>query len=300
MTASPSSSSIYTDFSALTQLQADVRHDGQSPEAIEEVARQFEAIFTQMMLKSMRDAGSGEGGLFDNDQSRMYREMFDKQVSLSLAEGRGIGLKEILIRQLGGADEIVEGRASINAIPLPTPTAIRNGHRAARIESPEAFVAMMRPEAEKAAEKLGVAPEVLISQSALETGWGKAIIQDPAGNNSFNLFGIKADTRWSGPRVAVPTIEYENGVATRKFEMFRAYQSYAESFEDYVDFIKSSPRYENALLVAAEPRQYLASLQQAGYATDPEYAIKINKIMDSNVIREESKPVQDRGFQPLI
>lgn len=305
MTTSPHASSVYTDFSGLAQLRADARHDGQSSEAIEEVARQFESIFTQMMLKSMRDASPVEGGLFDNDQSKMYREMFDKQVALTLSEGRGIGLKEMLIRQLGGepfSSVDRDDKVELNPVParMPITAVARGDYRAERIASPQAFVAMMRPEAEKAAEKLGVEPEVLISQSALETGWGKAIIQDPVGNNSYNLFGIKADQRWDGPRVAVPTVEYEHGVATRKFEMFRAYDSYAESFEDYVNFIQSNPRYENALAVAAVPQQYLAGLQQAGYATDPEYANKISRILKSDVVQKQPEVVQDSGYQPLI
>jgi len=300
-------SSVYTDFHGLSQLKADVRNET-SNESIEQVARQFESIFTQMMLKSMRDANPTDGGLFDNDQSKMYREMFDKQISLSMSEGRGIGLKELLIRQLGGAPTEVDGEMKLN--PLPdriAESAIHSVHgskaieyRADRIESPRDFVERMRPAAERAAEELGVSPDVLISQSALETGWGKAIIQDPNGNNSYNLFGIKADNRWQGERVAVPTIEYGNGVARKEVHAFRAYDSYEESFNDYANFIQSNLRYENALSVVAVPQQYLAALQQAGYATDPEYASKISKIMESNMIQQKPGPVQNSGYLPLI
>ncbi len=305
-----SASSVYTDFHGLSQLRADVRNET-SDESIEQVARQFESIFTQMMLKSMRDASPAEGALFDNDQSKMYREMFDKQIALTMSEGRGIGLKEMLIRQLGGADTLsqVDGAKGLNPLParLPakhatvSPQMVGNiEYRADRIESPREFVDQMRPEAQRAAALLGVSPDVLISQAALETGWGKAIIQDPNGKSSHNLFGIKADARWQGERVAVPTIEYKNGVASKEVHMFRAYDSYAESFDDYANFIQSNPRYENALSVAAIPQQYLAGLQQAGYATDPEYASKINRIMEHDVVRKVPVPVQDSGYQPLI
>ncbi len=306
------SSSVYTDFHGLSQLKADVRNET-SAESIEEVARQFESIFTQMMLKSMRDASPVEGGLFDNDQSKMYREMFDKQIALSMSEGRGIGLKEMLIRQLGGADAAAQtphenGAINVNPLPerMPVRDEVHSGavsrgieYRAERIETARDFVNKMRPEAERAAAVLGVSPEVLISQSALETGWGKAIIQDPNGKNSHNLFGIKADARWAGERIAVPTIEYENGIASKEVQMFRAYGSYAESFDDYAQFIQSSSRYEEALSVADNPQQYLAKLQQAGYATDPEYASKINRIMESEVLQEKPEPVQKPGYQPL-
>ena len=301
-------SSVYTDFHGLSQLKADVRNEASS-ESIEQVARQFESIFTQMMLKSMREASAIEGGLFDNDQSKMYQEMFDKQVSLSMSDGRGIGLKEMLIRQLGGGDAISSDGSDreMQLNSMPERTAIQSSsvsrsieYRADRIESPREFVERMRPAAERAAEELGVSSDVLISQSALETGWGKAIIQDPNGNNSHNLFGIKADGRWPGERVAVPTIEYENGIARKEIHMFRAYDSYEESFNDYVNFIQTNPRYENALSVAAVPQQYLASLQQAGYATDPKYASKINKIMESEAVQKKQSPVQTSGYQPLI
>ncbi len=305
-------SSVYTDFHGLSQLKADVRNET-SNESIEQVARQFESIFTQMMLKSMRDAAPTDGGLFDNDQSKMYREMFDKQLSLTMSEGRGIGLKEMLIRQLGGtaggASTALDGEMKFNPLPerMPAHNAVdaTSGvteieYRSERIESPREFVERMRPAAEGAAEKLGVSPDVLISQSALETGWGKAIIQDPNGNNSHNMFGIKADNRWQGERVAVPTIEYENGVARKEVHMFRAYGSYEESFNDYANFIQSNPRYENALSMVAIPQQYLAGLQQAGYATDPKYASKISKIMESSVIQQKPEAVQESGYQPLI
>lgn len=305
-------SPVYTDFHGLSQLKADVRNET-SDESIEQVARQFESIFTQMMLKSMRDAAPTDGGLFDNDQSKMYREMFDKQLSLTMSEGRGIGLKEMLIRQLGGTpgetSVALDGEMKLNPLPerMASQSPLHSAYgtkeieyRAERIESPREFVERMRPAAERAAEKLGVSPDVLISQSALETGWGKAIIQDPNGNNSHNMFGIKADSRWQGERIAVPTIEYDNGVARKEIHLFRAYGSYEESFNDYANFIQSNPRYENALSVVAIPQQYLAGLQQAGYATDPEYALKISKIMESNAIQQKPHPVQDSGHQPLI
>ncbi len=305
-----SASSVYTDFHGLSQLRADVRNET-SDESIEQVARQFESIFTQMMLKSMRDASPAEGGLFDNDQSKMYSEMFDKQIALTMSEGRGIGLKEMLMRQLGTTSTIAEGDDVMILDPLParmpakhaiesSPIANKMEYRAAQINSPREFVDEMRDDAQRAAAALGVSPEVLISQAALETGWGKAIIQDPNGNNSHNLFGIKADARWQGGRVAVPTIEFENGVASKQIHLFRAYDSYAESFDDYANFIQSNPRYKNALSVAAIPQQYLAGLQQAGYATDPEYASKINRIMEHDVVRKAPASVQDPGYQPLI
>jgi peptidoglycan hydrolase FlgJ len=148
-----------------------------------------------------------------------------------------------------------------------------------RPESPEAFVRELWPHAERAGAALGVAPEVLLAQSALETGWGRHVIPRGDGSSSHNLFGIKADTRWNGDRVQVNTLEYVNGVPEQQRAAFRAYQSPAESFADYVDFLQRNPRYRGALAQGSDAEGYLRGLQSAGYATDPAYADKILDIL---------------------
>lgn len=145
--------------------------------------------------------------------------------------------------------------------------------------TPEAFIQTLWPHAQAAAKKLNVRPEVLLAQSALETGWGKAMPQRADGSNSHNLFGIKANKNWQGDRVNKPTLEFENGLMQRKRASFRSYDSYAESFADYADFIKGNPRYGKALQQASDPTAYVEALQQAGYATDPDYAKKIGSIL---------------------
>ncbi len=137
------------------------------------------------------------------------------------------------------------------------------------------------PHARRAAQALGVAPEVLIAQAALETGWGRAMIRHPNGENSFNLFGIKANEEWQGSRVTVPTIEFVDGVMERRQSAFRAYPSASESFEDYVDLIRNSSRYQSARANASDPAAYVHGLQAAGYATDPDYAEKVLAVMES-------------------
>jgi len=291
MTSALNNAGIYTSFSGLTELKAGARE--QSPEARKEVARQFEAMFIQIMLKSMRDAsapGSGEG----SDQVRFYQEMFDQQIALDLARKKSMGLAESFERHLRPA-----GEADVDSsLSLPE----RGNITAARVEktarapdekeiapssasrwipeSPEAFVQRLWPAARKVAESLGLLPEVLLAQAALETGWGKKI---PAGDDgsSMNLFGIKADSRWRGERVGVSTVEYREGMAVRERADFRSYDSPEDSMEDYARFLKENPRYEQALKNAGDSRRYLQELQKAGYATDPEYAGKILSIMDS-------------------
>lgn len=100
----------YHDFSGLAALRADAKAN--SDQAIAPVARQFEALFLQMMLKSMRDAVP-EGGLFSSQGGELYREMHDKQLSLSLAEQGGIGLADTIARQLGGGQALTEQGAEL-------------------------------------------------------------------------------------------------------------------------------------------------------------------------------------------
>jgi flagellar protein FlgJ len=153
----------------------------------------------------------------------------------------------------------------------------------ARFESPEEFVSSLLPLATDIATELGVDPKVLLAQAALETGWGKHIIKDGS-ESTNNLFNIKADKRWDGDRAQVNTLEYRDGLAQQEKAQFRSYDSYEQSFRDYADFLKNSPRYQQALEVAADPRQYLQQLQAAGYATDPAYADKITTIFESRVL----------------
>jgi flagellar protein FlgJ len=153
-----------------------------------------------------------------------------------------------------------------------------------RFESPEEFVDKLLPLATKVSEELGVDPRVLLAQAALETGWGKYMVRSADGANSNNLFNIKADTRWQGDSAQVSTLEYKNGVAQQEKAFFRSYNNYEDSFRDYADFLKSSPRYRLALDSAADPYDYVRQLQEAGYATDPEYAEKIKNIFDGELL----------------
>jgi len=144
--------------------------------------------------------------------------------------------------------------------------------------SKEEFIAAMLPMAEKAADKIGVDPRYLVAQAALETGWGKSIIRQQDGSSSHNLFGIKTHNTWDGESARVLTTEYRGGKAVKEAASFRAYESFAHSFEDYVTFLQGNGRYEKALAAVDKPGQFAQELQKAGYATDPHYARKINQI----------------------
>ncbi len=273
---------IYTDFSKLGELKQLARKD--SSAALKEVAKQFEAIFVAMLLKQMREASPGDP-LFAGEQMKFYQEMHDKQLALHLAERGGMGLADMLVAQLG------------RSIPEPTRSESPPVHaelagqvmqekRApkaeqaqiqdlpGRFESAVDFVRTLWPEAKAAAAKIGVDPKLLLAQAALETGWGKKIIYHPDGRSSYNLFNLKSTPSWQGEEVQVSTLEYQEGIAVKKREAFRAYADYRQSFEDYMNLIKS-PRYAEALKHASDPERYIKALAQAGYATDPDYAAKV-------------------------
>ncbi|VAW73579.1 Flagellar protein FlgJ [peptidoglycan hydrolase] [hydrothermal vent metagenome] len=304
---------VYTDFQGLNALRGRVRTEGkseqgQSEETLREVAGQFEALFLQMMLKSMREANLGEG-MFDSEHTKTYQGMFDQQISLEMSRGRGIGLAEIMIQQLrrqqGGGDSELKAeikpeaslsmpsRQSFPAVNqvqpgVPTEKILSTGTKVSdwAPESPQEFVRDLWPHAQRAAEKLGAKPELLVAQAALETGWGQRMIRGTDGTNSFNLFGIKAGTDWQGARATTETIEFRDGLMRKERAQFRAYASPEESFSDYVDFLNRNPRYSEALRQTDDAPAFTRALADAGYATDPDYAGKINRIMDSAYLQE--------------
>jgi flagellar protein FlgJ len=158
------------------------------------------------------------------------------------------------------------------------PTTAANRKAGGGFDDCQAFFKELLPEAEAAARELGLDPKLLLSQAALETGWGKHTPRRGDGSDSYNLFGIKAGSSWRGPRVANSTLEYEQGIPVRKIDHFRAYSSYKESFRDYVGLLRDNPRYAQAMEQTHNPKQYMAALQKAGYATDPNYAGKVLSI----------------------
>ncbi len=323
---------MYTDFGALDQLKQGARD--KSPEAIKEVAKQFESLFLNMVMKSMRQAKLGDG-LLDNQQSGFYQDMYDQQMAVELAGKPGVGLADLIAKQLGPkpSDEPSEklqagdylnralgasgqarpalpvaAKASASVQPLDESglnrlqrsleqleksqqtlvqnwqtlnAATTNVNGASASDSKQAFINRLLPHARQAASELGVDANLLLAQAALETGWGQAVIKNPLGESSFNLFNIKADKSWAGKQARVTTVEYDGGVAKKEIAGFRSYDSYKASFDDYVNFIKSNPRYSEALKKSASPAQYVRELQKAGYATDPRYAEKVMSIYNS-------------------
>jgi len=347
----------YHDFQGLRDLKQGAMAD--DPEALKEVARQFEALFIQMIMKSAREAEEligGEDSLFNSNEMQQYQQMLDEQFSLAISQGeggKGLGLAEVLVGQLsreqseplqqvpedvrrgaqlltGDVMQRLEERRlrssrapladAANPVAVPSDQADRRAaseavqaaHRPpmsvasdvagrkpleikglpvredkrAYFESPEDFVRHLYPIAEQAAERLGVDPRMMLAQTALETGWGRHMIPREDGSNSFNLFGIKADQRWDGEAAEVSTLEYRNGTPRQERWAFRAYDSFEQSMQDYVDFLTANPRYKQALQKTDDAQAFAKGLQRAGYATDPQYANKIVNIMDGSTLNQ--------------
>lgn len=276
--------SLYSDTSGLTSLKkAAAAHD---PTALREAARQFESLFTRMMLKSMRDASPGDS-MFDSQETNFYRDMYDDQLAVHLSSGKGMGLADMLVQQLARSaigQSGTEASVATAADPLATAKVDSSGAAASTAvtgiaNSPEQFVQKMLPYAQEAAAKLGVDPRTLIAHAALETGWGRSVPTAADGTASNNLFGIKAGSQWSGDAVASRTLEFEDGIPVSKMERFRAYATPAQSFEDYATLLSSSARYAEARDTGSDFAAFADALQQGGYATDPAYAQKLSAVV---------------------
>ncbi|MFL6620655.1 MAG: flagellar assembly peptidoglycan hydrolase FlgJ [Povalibacter sp.] len=271
MTSGPTNVSFYADPQGLSSLKSEAK--ARDPQALKEVAKQFESLFTQMLMKSMREANksfSDGDSLFGSDQADFYQDMFDQQMAVHLSQGKGLGLADVLVRQLAGVGYGQPATGDNKSEPAKATQA------ASPIASSKAdFIRQMLPHAQQAAKELGVDAHSLLAQAALETGWGKAVPNNADGTQSFNLFGIKAGNGWSGATVNVPTLEFEDGVAVRKVDRFRAYESPADSFRDYAQLIRGNQRYEGALNSGSNVAGFAAALQDGGYATDPNYASKV-------------------------
>ncbi|KQQ33438.1 flagellar biosynthesis protein FlgJ [Duganella sp. Leaf126] len=285
-----------------------------TPEALKGAATQFEAMFVNSMLKTMRDA-SPQDSLTNSDQTKMLTGMQDQQTAQNIAK-RGIGLADMLVRQLGQKDKALAvggagdptdganagsfaGMASLMdarlqkaiaaaggtakaaakvdaAADAKTAAPARRGSQAPHVVS---FQEKLSAHADEASAATGIPAKFMLGQAALESGWGKREIKGRDGTNSNNLFGIKATPDWKGKVVEATTTEYVNGRAQTKVERFRAYDSYADSFKDYARLITDNPRYEKVLASAGDASAFAQGLQKAGYATDPQYASKLTSII---------------------
>ena len=275
MSTAPIDRSFYADPQGLSALRQDAKT--QSPSALRETAKQFESLFTTMMLKSMR-AATPKDSLLGSDQQDFYQDMFDQQLATQLSKGKGLGLADMLVQQLlrGGlsaptAGTPPAGPASAPAAGAPTTA---NWPPASRQD----FVDALLPAATAAGQKLGVDPGTLIAHAALETGWGKSMPRNADGSCSFNLFGIKAGAGWTGAQAVSPTTEFVNGQPQTQQASFRSYASPADCLQDYASLLSARQRYASALGTGSDASAFAGALQRGGYATDPQYAAKLTAV----------------------
>ena len=301
---SPTSTDLSSKFALDTKGLGELKQSAKAgaPEALKTAATQFEAMFINMMMKSMRDA-TPQDGMLDNQQTKMFTSMLDQQMSQNLAK-RGVGLADVLIRQLGaqavnaqalaiGGDQNV---ATSAAMPSPlsadallkTPGALLAPSALTASGKPQAphirsFQDKLGADAEAASKATGIPAKFMLGQAALESGWGKREIKNADGSASHNLFGIKAGPGWKGKVATAVTTEYVGGVPQTRVEKFRAYDSYAAGFKDYANLIAHNPRYEKVLASAGDASKFAHGLQKAGYATDPLYAAKLSRIINHSL-----------------
>lgn len=300
-----STANTYTDLNGLAAL----KKDSKSPQAIHAIAQQVDALFLQMMLKSMRDASAGQGEA-DSNEMGLYQDMFDKQVALTLSQHQGLGIETALTRQLSNAAAAAPAGAPAAGTPatgaaqgapasgaaagapaaggaaLPAPAATSSASPStSMLQSATQFVSEVLPTIQRAANALGVSPLGMLAQAALETGWGQRMPRNADGTPSLNMFGIKADDGWAGARAVASTVEFSGGVATPRQTAFRAYGSIQESVSDFANLLKGSHRYRNAIAAGGDAQAYVNSIGQSGYATDPEYANKLNDILNGSTLR---------------
>lgn len=350
---------VYTDLNSLQSINAIGRED--KGEALRKVAEQFESMFVKMMMKSMRDANKvfQEDSIMHSPQEDFYQQMYDDQLSVSLTGKQGMGLADVIYRQLNQEygdvsnrenvqwqplddrrknfartidfNEIEKKNTPLNSLPntlqeksgIAIDTSFVNPKKSEsktpvlessapekiqKFESPEHFIQQLYPAAQKVAEEMGISPKAIVSQAALETGWGQFMIHsgedannnNGAKENSFNFFGIKADSRWNGDKVTITTHEYRDGQRVTEKADFRSYPSIEAGLKDYSQFLQAD-RYEKAMAAGKNIEQYATELQQAGYATDPQYAQKITRIANSELMNEtlnQSKLAQNNTEVP--
>jgi flagellar protein FlgJ len=302
------------DVQSAQDLRTQFQKDPQ--QGVKAAAQQFETLFLQMVLKSMRDA-TPQDGLLNSDQSRFYNGLLDQQMAQNLAtQGGGVGFAKVIEQQLGRQMGLADGKSPLaanaagNSLPLSTSDGRHLQHQTVLSSQPtsaayassfapistigntsdnaatsQAFVNRVWPHAVEASRSTGIPPQFLVGHSALESGWGRSEILKADGSSSYNLFGIKAGKNWTGATVDATTTEYVNGQPQKVVERFRAYGSYEEAFRDYAGLLRNNSRY-SGVIGSQDGTEFAQRLQQAGYATDPMYADKLSRIINGPTLRQ--------------
>lgn len=310
---------LAADPGALNALRYGAGRDGHGGKtALKEAAKQFESLFMRELIKSMRDA-TQKSGLLEGQGSDLGTDLFDQQMAVQLSGlpgGLSASIERQLSKQMKGADGATDtgsdatgavdgqsfkplNRSAMKALMKYAPAAEKTAPTVVEGSAPAggnaalrglpsgqrqaAFVNQHNQAAATVARESGIPASYMIGQAGHETGWGKSEIRNADGTPSYNLFGIKATSSWKGKVAEVSTTEYVNGVPRKTVAKFRAYDSYADSFRDYARLITRSPRYDQAMDQVGSVHGFATSLQRAGYATDPQYASKLSRAINTTL-----------------
>jgi len=296
--------SISSSNSSIQSLAADAQSLGNlkmeagknSAAAIKETAKQFESLFMRELMKSMREA-TMKSGMLDNPGSDLGTDLLDQQFAVQMS-GQPGGLADSITLQLTrqmasavkdptaatsqGATVGMAGKSAKAATQGTTTPPVARAPRAPT-ESQANFVKQHSEVASAIEKKTGIPAGFMLGQAGHETGWGKHEIKLKGGAPSCNLFGIKAGANWTGKVAEVTTTEYINGTPQKCVQKFRAYDSYADAFKDYARMISESPRYAKVKQQANSAHSFASGLQKAGYATDPDYAAKLSRAINTTL-----------------
>lgn len=278
------SAATATDARALAALRNGAARDPKA--AIKETAKQFETLFMQQLLKGMREAQSAmSSGMLTNQGTQLGNDMLDAEYAKKISGAPG-GLADVIARQLERQMGLTPGpipstKSANTSLPI-VPSRVDATPKIPE-KSAAGFVRQHTQAAQAAEAATGIPAAFMIAQSAHETGWGRKEIIGRDGTRSHNLFGIKAGASWTGPTVDVLTTEVIGGKAHKVVQKFRAYASHAESFADYAKLMKDSPRYQAVVAAGSDAKGFAQGLQRAGYATDPAYAAKLARVIDTTL-----------------
>jgi len=247
---------------------------------IKAAAKQFEAMFMQQLMKSMRES-SMSTGMLDNAGTAMGTEMLDGQFANKMTGLPG-GLSDVIARQL---ERQMSGTLQSAAVPVASAAnAPARSDAMGKVKpSQEEFLRMHDASARAAEQQTGIPATFMVAQAAHESGWGKREIRNADGTSAHNLFGIKAGASWKGKVAQVTTTEVIDGQPHKVVAKFRAYASYQESFRDYAQMMKDSPRYSKVVAAGNSAEGFAQGLQRAGYATDPAYAAKLTRVINTTL-----------------
>jgi flagellar protein FlgJ len=298
------SNGLTMDLRSLDRLKS---ASGKNPTAgAKDAAKQLEGLFMQQLVKSMR-ATTMSTGMLDNAATEMGTGMLDTQLANQLTGLPG-GLSDLIAKQLErqmgaaskdgqtdgkdgkanplkGLGDLSIGRqlktASDDDASARTGSASNTDDK--RMSASERFVRQHAAAAKAAESSSGIPASNILGQAALESGWGKHEIRMKDGTPSHNLFGVKATADWKGKVAEVTTTEYLSGVPHRVTAKFRAYDSYEDAFKDHAKLLTQSPRYSQTVAQADTAKGFARGLQKAGYATDPAYADKLTKVINTTL-----------------